>query len=434
MYPDETGVNGSGRYYSIFHYDNFAQAFGTNFARLDQIQAYCHSKGEVTLKRIAYFAGEGAPVDNSDGTWDRPETGIAFIGDSIIQNPLVDTTHLNGVDWNGILGRTDCVNYGIGGQTTKECAARIEELAKKNYSKVVMLCGINDIGRGMNEEQIIVNYNTMFEVLKRKDPDVQILIISVLPTTPAFYKDSQEKIIELNTALKELAENTDNVTFVDCYSAFVGEDGYCRDGITFDGLHPNLDGYAILARILNPYLAKAENPFVDVTENNRFYDPILWAYNNGITTGKTEDTFAPKEGVTRAQFVTFLWRAAGEPEPASQENPFTDVGPNNRFLKAILWAYHAGITAGKTDTTFCPDDICTREQIVMFLYRHAGSPELTQTEEHFEDVGEGNQFRKAIIWAYTEGITAGKTENTFDPTGICNRAQVVMFLYRYLTE
>lgn len=176
------------------------------------------------------------------------------------------------------------------------------------------------------------------------------------------------------------------------------------------------------------------NPFVDVTENNRFYDSILWAYNNGITTGKTEDTFAPEEGVTRAQFVTFLWRAAGEPEPASQENPFTDVGPNNRFLKAILWAYHAGITAGKTDTTFCPDDICTREQIVMFLYRHAGSPELTQAEEHFEDVGEGNRFRKAIIWANTEGITAGKTENTFDPTGICNRAQVVMFLYRYLEE
>lgn len=254
VYPDETGTTEDGRLYSIYKYENFSEAFGTNFARLDQIQAYCAKNEEVTLKRIAYFEGEGDPVDTSDGTWDRPDSGIAFIGDSIVQNPLVDTSHLNNIDWNGILGRTDCVNYGIGGQTTKECSARIDELAKKNYDKVVMLCGINDIGHGLTNEEIVANYETMFSALNAAKPDVEIFIISVLPTTPVFYTNAQNMITALNDDLKAFAQKHDNVTYVDCYSSFVGEDGYCKEGITFDGLHPNLDGYAIIAEILNPYL------------------------------------------------------------------------------------------------------------------------------------------------------------------------------------
>lgn len=256
VYADETGTTADGRYYSLFRYDNFARAFGTNFARLDQIQAYSAKNESVTLKRIAYFEGSGSPVDTSDGTWDRPDTGIAFIGDSIVQNPLVDSAHLSKKDWNGILGRSDCVNYGIGGQTTKECSARIDELAKKNYSKVVMLCGINDIGHGLTNAQIIANYETMFAALKAKNPDIEIYVISVLPTTSAFYTGSQDMIVALDADLKALTEKNDNVTYVDCYSSFVGSNGYCKDGLTFDGLHPNLKGYAIIADILNPYLGE----------------------------------------------------------------------------------------------------------------------------------------------------------------------------------
>ncbi|MDO4945277.1 MAG: GDSL-type esterase/lipase family protein, partial [Ruminococcus sp.] len=261
VYADETGTTADGRRYSKFNYDNFSQAFGTNFARLDQIQAYCSKNEEVTLKRIAYFEGTGDPVDTSDGTWDRPDEGIAFIGDSIVQNPLVDSAHLNNIDWNGILGREDCVNYGIGGQTTKECSARIDELAKKNYDKVVMLCGINDIGRGFTNDEIIANYETMFAALKATNPDIEIFVISVLPTTPVFYTGAQDLIVALDADLKALTERNDNVTYVDCYSAFVGEDGYCKEGITFDGLHPNLDGYALIAEILNPYL-ESETPVI----------------------------------------------------------------------------------------------------------------------------------------------------------------------------
>lgn len=267
VYPDETNTTADGRLYSIYKYDNFAERFGTNFARLDEILAYSAKNEEVTLKRIAYFEGTGEPVDTSDGTWDRPETGIAFIGDSIVQNPRVDAAHLNCIDWNGILGRTDCVNYGIGGQTTKECSARIGELAKKNYNKAVMLCGINDIGRGYSNAEIISNYETMFSALIEKNPNIRIYLISVLPTTPVFYTGAQHLIVSLDNDLKALAEKYENVTFVDCYSSFVGDDGYCKEGITFDGLHPNLDGYAIIAGILNPYLDQDNNQNIGEVKN-----------------------------------------------------------------------------------------------------------------------------------------------------------------------
>lgn len=254
VYPNETGVGNNGVRYSVFDYDQFAEKFGTNFARLDQVQVLSSKNEQVTLKRVLYFPGEGKPVDDSDGTWDRSKNGIAFIGDSIVQNPMVDTQHLNNIDWNGILNRTDCVNYGIGGQTTKECLSRIEELTKKNYEKLVILCGINDIGKNHSDQEIISNYLGIIEKMQKSNPNIEIFIISVLPTTSAFYPDTQHKIVSLNTALKTMAQNTDGVTFIDCYSSFLDETGYCKTELTFDGLHPNLNGYALIANALSPYL------------------------------------------------------------------------------------------------------------------------------------------------------------------------------------
>ncbi|MCM1299584.1 MAG: GDSL-type esterase/lipase family protein [Firmicutes bacterium] len=255
VYPDETGKTAEGRFYSIFKYENFSKKFGTNFKRLDQIQAYCNKNEKITLKRIAYFTGKGDPVDvNGTDTWDRADTGIAFIGDSIVQNPLVDSEHLDKKDWNGILNRTDCSNYGIGGQTTMHCAARINEPAKKHYSKAVMLCGINDIGKGYSNQQICNNFKTMFNVLKTFNPQIKIYLISVLPTTDVWYTNEQNKIVALNNDLKELTQSESNVTYVDCYSSFIGDNGYCKPQLVFDGLHPNLEGYAVIAKILNSYL------------------------------------------------------------------------------------------------------------------------------------------------------------------------------------
>ncbi len=258
---DETGTTTDGRFYSIFKYDNFAKKFGTNFARLDQIQVYSNQRTAITLNRVAYFTGTGDPVDTSDGTWDRPGTGIAFIGDSIVENPKVDTAHLDGIDWNGILDRDNCDNYGIGGQDTSHLVKRIDEIAKKDYDQVVFLCGINDIGHGLTQDQIIANYRSMIDDLNEANPDVEIFIISVLPTTNAFYVGQQGTIVALNEALEALRAEYDNLSFVDVHSSFVDPDtGYCKDGLTFDGLHPNLTGYAILADILNPYLDGYRDP------------------------------------------------------------------------------------------------------------------------------------------------------------------------------
>ena len=204
----------------------------------------------MTLHKLAYFAGTGEIVDSSDGRWDRPDTGIAFIGDSICQNAKL----LYG-DWNTILGRSDCANYGIGGQTTLECRARIGELAARNYRQIVFICGINDIGHGYTKEEIVQNYAAMIETVQASNPDCQFVILSTLPTTSAFYSGQQGKITLLNLAFKRFANKTPNVTFVDAYSAFCPKAGeYAYPELLSDGLHPNAEGYAEIAEILTPYL------------------------------------------------------------------------------------------------------------------------------------------------------------------------------------
>jgi len=180
--------------------------------------------------------------------------------------------------------------------------------------------------------------------------------------------------------------------------------------------------------------AVENNPFTDV-KADRFEEPILWAYYEGITTGTGDGTtFSPEDSCTRKQIVTFLWRAAGQPEPESMENPFTDV-KHDRFEKAILWAYYEGITTGTGDgTTFSPEDTCTRKQIVTFLWRAAGQPEPESMENPFTDV-KHDRFEKAILWAYYEGITTGTGDGTtFSPEATCTRKQIATFLYRSAME
>ncbi len=171
------------------------------------------------------------------------------------------------------------------------------------------------------------------------------------------------------------------------------------------------------------------NPFTDVSEDSRFYNAIMWAYENGITTGKTATTFQPLADCTRGQVVTFLWRTQGCPKPTITKNPFTDVASTSPFYKAILWAYENGITTGKTATTFQPDTVVTREQFVTFLWRCEG--ELKPTIKNpFTDVAANRYSTHAILWAYENGITTGKTATTFEPASTVIRQHVVTFLYR----
>lgn len=160
------------------------------------------------------------------------------------------------------------------------------------------------------------------------------------------------------------------------------------------------------------------------------HDPIDWAIGGGVTNGTSATTFSPEEGCTRAQVVTFLWRAAGQPEPTSNANPFADVKAGQYYYKAVLWAVEHGITNGMSATEFGPDDTCTRAQIVTFLWRYEGKPAPSSTRNPFADVNTGSYYGSAVLWAVEHGITNGMSATEFCPENTCTRAQVVTFLYR----
>lgn len=172
-------------------------------------------------------------------------------------------------------------------------------------------------------------------------------------------------------------------------------------------------------------------PFTDVTAGV-YHDAIMWAYKSKITTGVTDTTFVPNGSCTRAQIVTFLYRAAGSPEVAENvTNPFTDVSKDSVYYNAIMWAVEKKITTGVTATTFEPNSPCNRAQIVTFLYRAAGSPELAKDAANpFSDVSDSSVYYNAILWAVEKKITTGVTETTFVPNDTCTRAQAVTFLFR----
>ena len=178
------------------------------------------------------------------------------------------------------------------------------------------------------------------------------------------------------------------------------------------------------------YEAPAENPFTDIPAGAFYEAPVLWAVENGITSGVTADSFNPGGSCLRAQVVTFLWRAEGQPEPAITTSRFTDVKPTDFFYKPVLWAVEQTITSGISATEFGSYSNCNRAAVVTFLWRAAGCPEPISTNNPFSDVKTTDFFYKPVLWAVENDITAGLTATTFGPTAECNRAQVVTFLYR----
>ena len=176
-----------------------------------------------------------------------------------------------------------------------------------------------------------------------------------------------------------------------------------------------------------------ENPFVDVTEDDYYFDAVLWAYYHDpqITSGTSETTFSPNATCTRAQVVTFLWRAAGQPEPTMTGNPFKDVSSGAYYYKAVLWAVEKGVTEGTSKTTFSPNNGCTRAQVVTFLWRAEGKPQPTSSSNPFTDVT-GGYYYDAVLWAVENNITSGTSTTKFSPNATCTRGQVVTFLYRDL--
>lgn len=175
------------------------------------------------------------------------------------------------------------------------------------------------------------------------------------------------------------------------------------------------------------------NPFTDVKDGDYYYTPVLWALQNGITTGDTETTFAPNAPCTRAQVVTFLYRAAGEPNVNTDVSSFSDVVGGSYYEKAVAWALANGITTGTGEGKFSPNDIVSRAQVVTFLCRFADGKAASGTNK-FTDVEAGQYYADSVIWAYENGITTGSSETTFEPMNFCTRGQIVTFLYRYFVK
>ena len=262
------------------------------------------------------------------------------------------------------------------------------------------------------------------------------------------YKDSEEQKIktlyEMESDLWVVSEETDtSITYswlADCNLEIIGTSLFWTFTIPAE-YNFDMSKFEIL---YSTVLVKGEyvedgvpslvaDGFLDVPSNAFFKDAVAWAVENEITNGLDAMHFGPNNTCTRAQVVTFLWRAKGCPEPQSTVNPFTDVYPGDYFYKAVLWAKENNITTGTSDTTFSPNAGCTRAQVVTFLWRTEGMPEATSAANPFKDVT-GGYYYDAVLWAVENGITAGTSTTTFSPDDTCTRGQIVTFLYRDLAK
>ena len=173
--------------------------------------------------------------------------------------------------------------------------------------------------------------------------------------------------------------------------------------------------------------------FTDVSDTAFYAAPVAWAVLNNITTGTSKTTFGPNATCTRGQVVTFLWRAKGSPKPKSGNNPFTDVKSDAYYYEAVLWAVEKNVTAGLSATTFGPNKGCTRGQVVTFLWRAQGQPDVSSINP-FTDVDSSAFYYKAVLWAVKNNVTSGVSASSFGPSRTCTRGQIVTFLYRAMTN
>ena len=172
------------------------------------------------------------------------------------------------------------------------------------------------------------------------------------------------------------------------------------------------------------------NPFADVAESDYFFDAVMWALNLEVTAGVDATHFGPNNNCTREQIVTFLWKALESPKPEAQNNDFTDVKPEAYYYWPVIWALENGVTAGVGNHLFGVGYSCTREQAVTFLWKAAGAPEPQTTGQSFADVASDAYYYKPVLWALENGITAGVGDNQFGVGQTCTRAQIITFLYK----
>lgn len=175
--------------------------------------------------------------------------------------------------------------------------------------------------------------------------------------------------------------------------------------------------------------AEHDNPFGDIHEGDYYYDAVLWAVEQGITSGTSATTFSPDTSCTRSQMVTFLWRSAGSPHAQYTVSPFEDVSSDTYYYEAVIWAAEQGITSGTSSTTFSPDTTITRAQAITFIFRAMEAPAPAQSAS-FSDVPADAYYASAVSWAAEQGVTGGTSADTFSPDSDCTRGQIVTFIFR----
>ncbi|MBR4162355.1 MAG: InlB B-repeat-containing protein [Solobacterium sp.] len=263
----------------------------------------------------------------------------------------------------------------------------------------------------------------------------------------AVYGEGFKITLDANGGSFDSAMNTTNMSFdvIKGESMHTGIVPYqTPEGLVFAGWSHTANGKAEIGRYnlfeyvptksetLYAVYEKSVFQFTDVTNQElSYYAPVYWAVGKGVTKGTSATEFSPSKSCTRAQFVTFLWRAMGSPEPKTTKSPFTDVQDKKlSYYKAVLWALENNITTGTDATHFSPSKACTRAQVATFLWRANGKPAPTIKKNPFTDVPAGRSFSDAVLWAYELGITTGTSKTEFSPNKTCTRAQTVTFLYR----
>ena len=174
----------------------------------------------------------------------------------------------------------------------------------------------------------------------------------------------------------------------------------------------------------------SSSQFVDIKEKDYFYKAANWAANTGVTAGVDSTHFGPSQKCTRAQVMTFLWKANGAPEPKEKNNPFVDVKTSNYYYKPVLWAVENGITTGTSPTTFSPNAACTRGQVMTFLWHANGNPPNSTNTNPFSDVKSNDYYYSPVLWAVDNQITSGTSADRFSPNQTCTRAQIVTFIWK----
>ena len=305
-------------------------------------------------------------------------------------------------------------SYGYGLSTYTDCIDNtIEAIQELNPEASVVLIGQYDL---LGDATFAADNGLTFAMGDFFERATQIMSAHLEK-----YAEMNKNVVYIDVADTEAIHHTTDVTL----NLANAED----IATAMQYAHPTENGHNYIKDQILAY-----DRFSDVEEGRFFYDAVYWAVENEITNGMTNTTFEPERTCTRAQAVTFLYRIAGEPSVEGIENPFTDLDPNAFYYNAVLWAVENGITKGMTDTTFEPSRICTRGQIVTFIWRYAGQEAAENTEHPFVDVEEGRYYYDAMLWAVENDITKGMTDTTFEPDRTCTRGQIVTFLYRGFAE